>query len=495
MKKYFILTAAVAMFAACTNDTAPGQDIAQGERIPLTIGYSLGNLNSPSITRGNFDNVQNTNILNGDGTTSAKPKNTIGLFVLKKSATSASQTYERINFPSTSLASGNPTTNYTLVEVNSSSSVNNDILLYPEDKTQEIDIYAYAPYISNSTDGTKSNVPTNFGAKDGTTKLYGGNISSDKITFFTETNQTTEENYMKSDILWGAAGTGTTITAAVSGVDGGSNPTGAYNKLGKTGLNNNNEISAQQYLIVKKNETITTPISYTALSASGPTGAYYLTYDNVGPNKDNTADVVVPMLHRGSKIVVKLKVSGMELTKLQNAEVRFYVDHLQGELNVSTGELVAASGETPTRQAVILTDKLGIADVVSNISDAPTLKGTEGTDTYVCSAVIIPQENSVANGDNPSASPSPLYGQNNLIEIDLYSDNRTKDTSGGAGTYATTTATYGYKTGAAAITFESGKVYTYTITVKASGLSVTTTVQDWVDATSGTPISGNAELQ
>ena len=185
----------------------------------------------------------------------------------------------------------------------------------------------------------------------------------------------------------------------------------------------------------------------------------------------------------------------MELTKLQNAEVRFYVDHLQGKLNVSTGELVADPGETATRKAVILTDKLGIADVVSNISDAPTLKGTEGTDTYVCSAVIIPQENSVANGDDPSASPSPLYGQNNLIEIDLYSDNRTKDTSGGAGTYATTTATYGYKTGAAARTFESGKIYTYTITVKASGLSVTTTVQDWVDATSGTPISGNAELQ
>ena len=440
MKKYFILAAVAATFAACSFDKDLGESssptsVLPEERVPLDLGYSLGGLTTSGTTRGNFSDVQNTTVLNGEKESDAttEVKNNIGLFILKESATTTTESYEQLNLTSSSLTTNDPTNNYYGINTTSS-------LSYPENKSQKLDIYAYAPFISGTwTTGTD-------------------NITTKKISFTTETNQTTKANYMASDVLWGCAGTGTYVAAAAT--------SGPYNYLSKTA--NNNEISADAFMTAK------------GQTQGQQNGAYYTTN-----NAPVTAPAIIPLLHRGSKIIIRLKASGMELAKLQNAEVKFYVDKTTGELDISDGSFSTTGTETPT--AITLTDRLGIKATVPNAGDAVDDEGkiTEsGIDYYVCSAVIIPQKNWKANGDDAATSPT-TKGASNIIEIDLYSDNRAHGTS-------SNTATYGYKTGLEAITYESGKVYTYTITVTASGLTVTTTVADWETGSSGT---GSAVLQ
>ena len=473
MKKYFILAAAAAMMlSACSFDRDldyGGAGTSYENAIPLTMGYTLGGMKaSTAATRGNFDDAQSTSIIY-EGTTTGAINNTLGIFVIKKGEKSATtgEAYERFNISSATLKPGDPTTGYDLINTVEAGKD----LVYPDNKTQEIDIYAYAPKKTATI----------------------SDITSNLISISSETNQTDKDKYMASDVLWGCAGTGTYVAAAAGSG-------GAYDNLkwestpgsGTFDMSsaNNNKITAEQYLLVKKNETVTTPTAYTALGASGRSGAYYFT---LGSGTANAADVVVPMLHRGSKIVVNLFASGMELAKLQHATVKFYVDYVDGELKISDGSYVPASSATATRTAITLTDRLGIAATVTNATDAVTDEGKKSTggassvDYYTCSAVIVPQTNTVANGD--VTTPAAANGTANLIEVELYSDNTSS---------ATKTATYGYKTKAAATTFVSGKVYIYNITVKASGLTVTTTVQDWSEdtwGTSTTPAGGEAELQ
>ena len=491
MKKLFILTAVAATFTACSFDKDLGesssQSIAPAEQIPLTLGYSMGVVNQPAVTRGNFNGVQSDYILNGgtdkesDGTTEVK--NTLGLFIIKEGGKSATtgEAYERFNLPSVTLNSNDPTNKFTLIN----SVTSGKELVYPENKTQKIDIYAYAPHSSTASVS---------------------DITSDLIEIDTKDNQTLKADYMASDALWGCAGTGTYIQAAAATTGTG----GPYEKLKGTAsqnASNKNEISAQYYKIVKDNKTISTPISYTQLGSSQQSGAYYFTY-NISTG--HSADVIVPMLHRGSKIVVNLYASGMELAKLQNAVVKFYVDYTKGELNISNGDYKEKTGETATRTAITLTDRLGIEATLPDdgTGNAPSGTVTEegkftnttltpNKDYYTCSAVIIPHKNWTANGDNAASSPTNK-GTKNIIEIELYSDAREHDTSTGSSGKSQLTATYGYKTGEEAFTYEAGKVYTYDITVKASGLTVTTTVSDWLtDSTFGTSgtQTGNADLQ
>ncbi len=446
MKKYLILAAAVTMFAACTNDTAPEQDIAQGERVPLEIGYSLGNIGNKATTRANTSSIQSTSLLN-----TSPNINTLGVFVLKKDQVThtATEAYERINVASTSLTSNSPTTNYSLIGITGT-----DALVYPDNKSQEIDIYAYAPRNSSA-------VITD--------------ISSDMVTINTQTDQSTIANYMASDVLWGCAGTGANIVASASTSVGSEGP---YELLKGAGTNqaNNNAITANQYLLIKKNETVTSPVSYTAKTGDGRVDAYYLTLGT-----PNTASVVVPMLHRGSKIIVNVLASGMIKDKLKNAVVKFNVDYTVGELNIATGEYKVPSGTAAPSATtpITLTDHLGIDAQGASPSPEGVTTVSTTDDAFTCSAVIVPQTISVTNDS----------GNGNIITIALMSDCTSS---------ATETATYAFKLGTTAgatpPTFVSGKVYTYNITVTASGLSVTTTVADWVDDTSG-PISGNAELQ
>lgn len=436
MKKYFFLAVVTAMMLSACDKHELYED---NSPVPLTIGYSLGELNSPSEkTRSNGNDIQSTALLN-DGTNNHV--NTVGIFVLKEGEKTHTSTelYERFNVASTSLSTDAPASGFTAITAWS------DALYYPENKTQKIDVYAYAPY----TAGTVSDITTAFSIN-------------------TQTNQSSIDNYMASDVLWGCAGTGTYVEK--TGYDGSTyTPEGPYHKLSSTA--NVNEISANQYMIIKKNGAPSSP-TYTT---DNQYGAYYLKYDN-SANLANTATVVVPMLHRGSKIVVNLLPGGMAKDKLKNAVVKFNVDYIAGSLNMSTGEYAVTSGTAVPGAStpIILTDHLGIEAQGSATEEGVTTV-TNANDAYTCSAVIVPQTLAVTNDG----------GNGNIITIELKSDLTSS---------ATTTATYAFKTGSTTDpTFESGKVYTYNITVQATGLTVTTSVTDWVNA--GPSVNDNAVLQ
>ena len=248
-------------------------------------------------------------------------------------------------------------------------------------------------------------------------------------------------------MLWGCAGTGTTIAASVA-------TGGAYALLGKTG--NNNTISAATYLTTKKND------GSTPLTSSQLTGAYWFTYDDAAPvNEENKADVFVPLLHRGSKVVINLITdTSMPYTKLQHAKVSLGVDYVEGELNIQTGAFTGSG--TNAADYIVLTDNLGDG---TNAGPYPAT----GTQTgYTCCAVIVPHV----------ATKAKAAGKQIMIDL-------------GDGT-TWTNGTYAWNP-SSDITFESGKVYTYTITVKASELTVVANVADWVSA--GATITGDATLQ
>ena len=422
MKKYFILAAAAAMFAACSNNEDLAQGEAPTERIPLTIGAATGDLTVNSTMRGNTANLQDAG--------SVIATNKVGLFIVKESGvTITDNSFEKFNVGTTSL-DNTTRTNFSIITPSSD-------IYYPDNKTQKIDIYAYAPF---QTGDWSSN-----------------NISTNKQAFTLEDDQTDDDDYMASDVLWGCAGTGTTVAASTT-------TGGAYTLLAKTN-ESAYEVSANQYKTVITN-------AGSASTGKLASSAYYLT-----TGTPNTADVVVPMLHRGSKIIVKLKATGMDKTKLQNAKVVFHADYKTGELNISDGTFTSTGSAADTE--ITLTDRLGIEGKVANPSDAVTEQGvaTIATtdDAYECSAVIVPHQNTVSN--NSGNSP--------IIEITLRSNNTNS---------ATDIATYGYKTGATtATTFVSGKKYIYNITVTASGLVVSTQVLDWVDDSTSLPNSGTGD--
>ena len=435
MKKYFILAAIAAVMTACSNS----DDLAQStnESIPLKIGYSLGELSAPNgTTRSNGADIQTTALLNE---TSPGVANTLGLFIIQEgnNTHTTANSYEHFNLSSASLTNDNPTTGYVKIGTGTTT------LNYPSSKTQGIDIYAYAPHASGAS------------VTD---------ITSDKITFTTETDQTDKDKYMASDVLWGCAGDGANVDATVV-------TSGAYNSLGKTG--NNFPITAEKYLAAKA-ETTAGPVASSAFVADG----------------SGDASVLVPLLHRGSKIIMNIIADGMPVANLQNAEVELYVDYTSGELNVSTGEFAIPSGAlTPaSATAIKLTTHLGIESPAATPTVESPYPTTGPTTGYTCSAVIVPQTIAVANNS----------GNDPIIKIHLKGS--TNDGTIGSGSPAVAaTATYAYKTGSATNpVFLSGKVYTYNINVKASGLTVTSSVADWVEDTWGTtslPSGGDAVLQ
>lgn len=414
MKQLFTLAAAATILAACSINGGLDQTppIAT-ERVPLTVGASFGTLNM--ATKSNHVDYQSAAMIT---------TNELGLFIFKKNGTTVTETaYEHINLQCTAPTQVGTTEYYSVTPASS--------LYYPDTKSQELDFYAYAPYIS-ATSGSVSQVPASF-----------TDISSQKVTFYTEPDQTTDADYLKSDVLWGCAGTGTNIANAAA-----TTPTpGPYEELKGAGSNkaNNHAISAADEQTAK-----------TGYSAPGESGAYYM-------ESASKADVRIPMLHRGSKIVVQIKTdASMAYTKLQKAKVSFGVDHKIGDLDIETGDFTAT--DAAAAGYVVLTSRLGWdgSAAEGDYQEASTQVG------YQCAAVIIPQ----------TVTAARTAGQ--LLKIEL----------GDGSTW--TNGTYAW-TPASDLTFDSGKVYTYTITVKASGLNVVASVSDWVSA--GAATTADATLQ
>ena len=446
MKKYFILAAVAATFAACSFDKDMGESSSQvqEERIPLLLGYSVSNLNAPvATTRGNVIDLQDKALMTG---TTA---NQIGLFILKRNTTPSENnavtrtdlSFEQWNLPSSSLSTTTPFTATGYVGINTTTT-----LQYPS-KSQEINLFAYAPYVNNTTTGS-SYIPSSW-----------TDISTEKITFYTKEDQTTDADFMASDVLWGRQG-------------------GIVNST-------NNVVSGQKYTSAKTEIHTNSSSTSQAMSTYASTyAAYYGVYD--GTEANCLPVVIMPMEHKGSKIIVNVHANGIELTKLQNATVDFFVDHLQGTLTVSDGTFEALNSTDEAYVAdrkVTLTTHLGIESTVTNVNDTPTLQGNvdsnndDTDDYYTCAAVIVPQTTSSTASNDGGTS----------VKITLKSNNTASATASTVYKYKDTTPR----------TFASGKKYIYNITLTATGLQVTTTVANWDDDTSSLngADTGNADLQ
>ena len=291
-------------------------------------------------------------------------------------------------------------------------------LYYPDSKSQNLGIYAYTPRDAS---------------------YAGTDLTTNKVNVTINADQSTKANYLLSDVLWGCVGDGT---------NGGTETA--------TGNKSNAVINATQYLDAK---------------AGTATDGFVTT----------SGEVIVPMFHKATKIIVKITPTGMDVSKLIGATVNFYVNGSDATTPITTTTLKVTDGTidaltpagTPIIAPIKFTGTLGKDETGANIpatdSDATGSKGAigDGSTTitgYACSGIILPQT---------------VTAGNKLIEIVL-SDGTTK---------------YAYKiptSGTPVTTFDSGKVYTYTITITASGLVLTTTVADWETAAGDT---GSAELQ
>ena len=446
MKKYFILAAAAIMISACSFDheLEYGVDTPQTPegRLPLAIGVNNNTVGFNNVTtRSTYQAVQKDTI---------SSKAELGLFVLTggqtkvNQGTSAPEPYDYEFFNIKADATPDPTNARTDLAANDNT---NNVLVFPSNKSQNIDLYAYAPYNSSTT----------------ITDIDASTTTTNTISVSVQADQSTDLGYIKSDVLWGCVGADS---------KGKSTYTGLTSFTGKPGAT----INGIQYLSAKT----TSVDGFVCGTTADPL---------------NNPKVIIPMLHRASKIVVKLKVSGMPISKLEEALVRIKAIK-DGELRIDNGNLTASTSASTTD--ILMTDKLGykktyastgMTETKLTISDSDT-DGTNGviaedTDndpstsnvitTYLCSAIVIPQN---------------LTASANLIEIKL----RDGDGSETTDAYYKTTYKYNNPATPSPTAFESGKVYTYTITVKASGLDVTTTVHDWETPTTN-PAPGNAELE
>ncbi len=340
-----------------------------------------------------------------------------GIFILK--ATNREHTSLE-SYEKWNIASTGYTANSTIA---ANTNITTATLYYPDSKSQDLDIYAYTPRDASYTEAA------------------GADITSDKVTVTINADQSTKANYLLSDVLWGCVGYDTKSDHSETA----------------SGNNSNAHINATKYLDAK----------------SAATAGF------VSPK--NNPEVIIPMFHKASKVIVKITPTGMDVSKLKGATVNFYVNGtsttapiVSTTMKVSDGTIDALTpAGTPIIAPIKFTDRLGKDesnnDIPATDSDATGSKGAigDGSTTitgYACSGIILPQ--TVTAGDK-------------LIEIVL-SDGTTK---------------YAYKiptSGTPVTTFDSGKVYTYTITITASGLVLTTTVADWETAAGDT---GSAELQ
>jgi len=392
MKRLFILAAAVAMFAACTEKSLvnTGPD---NERIPLSISLSNGEVHP--ATRGINTAYQSTQLI---------ASNTMNLFIRTASNTGAkTATYEQDALTPTSL------TNITYGSTDCADFTTSTALYYPDVKSTEICLYAYAP-------NTIGLAPT-------TISTFDIDLSSDR-------DQTADADYLKNDIIWGSQGTST------------------------------NKVSAAAFATAK-----------TAAPAAGVTSGAY-----IGTGASSDPKILIPMQHVASKVIINLIPSGMALTQLQGKTVKYFVDYTKGDLNLATGEIRtygASASNYDAGQAITLTSNLGNGVTTATDTGAYSSDGTSLTG-YTCCAVVLPQKiNAGADNATPGSSAD-------LIEL-----------------YIDSTTSYKYKK--SGITeLLPGKVYTYNITVTASGFHVTTTVTDWTEDTWGTatsPATGSATLQ
>lgn len=433
---YCLLLTASVLLPSCSSDAVP-DPYQPSAPIPMTVGLSgESGLMVKGNTRGNgtVSGGQLTYGAQNSDQLVSRNYNRVGLFALTKNGTGVTDaSWERFNVCSSDASPLAPI--YTKLTTSGSSQ-----LYYPEKRTEEVDVFAYAPYVSTEA----------VAARNGGSPYT--NISAQTILYTIRQDQTADDDYIDSDILWGCAGTGSGVATAVT--------SGAYSLLSAQG--NNNTVTGGQFITVRDGATV------------GRVGAYFKQ-----DASDRQPSVVVPMLHRGAKVVMRVKAEHMPQTDLQNARISINLSHIEGLLKISDGSFTVNTAEPDNRKRVVLTDRLGLSALgsgakVTAFSGTPSVQGaaksdgtpatSEGEVTYyTCTAIVVPQTCSTAF---------------NLFEVDLYA--LTSAHTGGNGTNPVV-ATYGWKP-TTAFSFESGKVYTFDMTVTVDGLEVKIVrINDWSD--------------
>ena len=185
MKKYLLIPAALMLLASCSNDTDIKTESSTTKEapVPIRLGSSM-----QVITRSNSQTIQT-----GDPSTSTPGYLTNG----KKAGVYIYYAGEQ-----ESKAMGTGTYGYKNLEytVNGSAGAmdypTGNQPYCPESKSQNIDIYVYSPFIS------------------GTAELN----TLTAVSFNTQQDQTSEDNYIASDFVWGKK-TGVTNTDAASTIN------------------------------------------------------------------------------------------------------------------------------------------------------------------------------------------------------------------------------------------------------------------------------------
>lgn len=188
-----------------------------------------------------------------------------------------------------------------------------------------------------------------------------------------------------------------------------------------------------------------------------------------------TQQVIVPMNHMLSKICINLTEGHSMANKLTGAKVVIHGVNLSGLVDLANGTM-STNGST-------LSDVTLTSSLTNTLRSATTeYPGGGGAPTdgvthykYTTACVVIPQK--------VNANKATDF---NFLSITL-ADGGTSNNSTTEGT------TYDYVTsqivGDATNGFQQGKVYTFNITLNATGIQLTTNVTDWIPAD---PTAGQA---
>lgn len=176
MKKYFILVIAMLFFAACSNDTTE-EKFENDAPVPIRLGTSM-----QVNTRSNSQILQATELA---------ANTTVGVYIYEAGETEVNATsgygYKNIAYTVSGTVG-----DLALVTAT-------DQPYFPNDKSKNIDIYAFAPQVYT-----------------GTGEL---NTLTAQDVFATTADQTADADYMASDFVWGKAATVTFATASTSSIE------------------------------------------------------------------------------------------------------------------------------------------------------------------------------------------------------------------------------------------------------------------------------------
>lgn len=180
----------------------------------------------------------------------------------------------------------------------------------------------------------------------------------------------------------------------------------------------------------------------------------------VNAESNRNSKVAVPLQHMGSKIIVNLREGYSMGGKLVGANVKINNVRNTGTVDLTDGSMDVNTSASTAH--VVLKSSLS-ASTTTSLTGFESVTYSDGASHYIyqTAGVIYPQAN---------------VSKSNFITITLSDTGPTayNCTIDGSGTQ----------------TFAAGKVYTYNITVNATGISLTTSIDDWTSA--GTAVAGNA---